>query len=113
MANDGLAVPRVFSRLVIPPGWLLLPVRNRSFAELKRLIKTQYADLPRDSAGPHLAQLVDQVVDAMSPTREAQVIDALMPLRNVASSRHKALRNIADTITSSWQTVREYGQRVK
>lgn len=55
MAIDGLAVPGMFYRLVIPPGWLLLPVRNRSYAELKRLIKTQYADLPRDSASPHHA----------------------------------------------------------
>lgn len=67
-------------RLVLPPGWLLLPVRDRSDDELRRLITDQYAHLPRDSAGPYIGRLADAVVDGARQARELDVIDILLPL---------------------------------
>lgn len=75
-----MSAPRVAYRMVLPPGWLLLPVRDRSDDELRRLIVDQYADLPRDSAGPLISRLADAVVAGLGDAREADVVDVVLPL---------------------------------
>lgn len=75
-----LGAPGVSYRLVLPPDWLLLPVRDSSDAELRKLIEKQYEKLPRDSSRPHIKRLASQVVEAVSSMREAHVIDVIMPL---------------------------------
>lgn len=67
-------------RVVVPPGWILLPVRDRTDAELRELIAERYRDLPRDSAGPLVSRLADAVVDAARTARTAEVVDILLPL---------------------------------
>ena len=67
-------------RVVVPPGWILLPVRDRSDAEIRSMIVDRYRDLPRDSAGPHVERLADAVVSAARTARSAQVVDILLPL---------------------------------
>ncbi|MFF2631514.1 hypothetical protein ACFVR6_01385 [Microbacterium sp. NPDC058021] len=79
-AGVGAGAAGVSYRLVLPPGWLLLPVRDRSDAELRRLITDQYAHLPRDSAGPYIGRLADAVIDGARQARELDVIDILLPL---------------------------------
>ncbi|MCR2827979.1 hypothetical protein [Microbacterium sp. zg.Y909] len=74
------AAAGVSYRVVLPPGWLLLPVRDRSDDELRRLITDQYAHLPRDSAGPYIGRLADAIVDGARQARELDVIDILLPL---------------------------------
>jgi hypothetical protein len=72
--------PGISYRIVLPPGWLLLPVRDRSDEELHRLITEQYDHLPRDSAGPLVSRLADAVVDSARAARQVNVIDILLPL---------------------------------
>ena len=72
--------PGVSYRIVLPPGWLLLPVRDRSDDELRRLITEQYDHLPRDSAGPLISRLADTVIDAARQARQVDVVDILLPL---------------------------------
>lgn len=67
-------------RVVVPPGWILLPVRDRTDAEIRELIVERYRDLPRDSAGPHISRLADAIVAAARTARSAQVVDILLPL---------------------------------
>ncbi|MCR2813178.1 hypothetical protein NQ166_11725 [Microbacterium sp. zg.Y1090] len=74
------AAAGVSYRVVLPPGWLLLPVRDCSDDELRRLITDQYAHLPRDSAGPYIGRLADAVVDGARQARRLDVIDILLPL---------------------------------
>lgn len=67
-------------RIVVPPGWILLPVRDRSDDELRAAILERYRDLPRDSAGPLIARLADAVIDAARRARDAGAVDIVMPL---------------------------------
>lgn len=67
-------------RMVVPPGWQLLPVRDRTDEELRALIVDNYRDLPRDSSGPFIARLADAVVEQAGSARRAGVIDLLFPL---------------------------------
>ncbi|WP_448256550.1 hypothetical protein [Microbacterium aurum] len=71
---------RVGYRITLPPGWLLLPVRDRTDEELHALIVGQYRDLPRDSAMPLVSRLADAVVTAAHTAREVDVIDIVLPL---------------------------------
>ena len=67
-------------RVVVPPGWILLPVRDRTDAEIRDLITERYRDLPRDSASPLISRLADAIVAAARTARSAQVVDILLPL---------------------------------
>lgn len=67
-------------RVIVPPGWLLLPVRDFSDEQLVDLIVGQFGDFPRDSAGPHLRRLANNIVEGFSHAREVNVIDVILPL---------------------------------
>ena len=67
-------------RIVLPPGWLLLPVRDRTDAELHRLIMDQYREAPRDSAMPFISRLADAVIAGIRTARDVDVVDVILPL---------------------------------
>jgi hypothetical protein len=67
-------------RVVVPPGWILLPVRDRTDHEIRDMITERYRDLPRDSSGPHISRLADAIVSAARTARSAHVVDILLPL---------------------------------
>lgn len=72
--------PHIAYRVIVPPGWLLLPVRDFSDEQLIDLIVDQFRDLPRDSAGPHLRRLAANIVEGFSHARQVNVIDVILPL---------------------------------
>lgn len=67
-------------RVAVPPGWMLLAVRDKTDDELRDTILDRYRDLPRDSAGPIVSRLADAVVDAARRARDAGAVDIVLPL---------------------------------
>lgn len=75
---SALAPPRY--RVVLPPGFLLFPVRARSDAEIAAIVREHYRDLPRDTYGPRIDRTVAQVVASARAARDAGVLDLIVPM---------------------------------
>lgn len=73
-----IAPPRY--RLVLPPGFLLIPVGHSTDDEITALVRRHYRDLPRDSYGPQIDRTAAQLVAAARSAREAGVLDLIVPM---------------------------------
>lgn len=73
-----IAPPRY--RLVLPPGFLLIPVARSTDDDVADLVRRHYRDLPRDSYGPQIDRTAAQVVAAAHSAREAGVLDLVVPM---------------------------------
>ena len=67
-------------RLVLPPGFVLYPVRDKTDAEIAAMVRAHYRSLPRDSYGPRIDRAADQLLAVVRPAREASVIDLVVPM---------------------------------
>ncbi|HEX5857517.1 MAG TPA: hypothetical protein VFY91_05350 [Microbacterium sp.] len=73
-----VAPPRY--RLVLPPGFVLFPVRDRTDDEIAAMVREHYRSLPRDSFGPRIDRVAEQILEIVRPAREAQVLDLVVPM---------------------------------
>lgn len=73
-----IAPPRY--RLVLPPGFLLIPVAHSTDDEIADLVRRHYRDLPRDSYGPQIERTAAQLVASARSAREAGVLDLVVPM---------------------------------
>lgn len=73
-----IAPPRY--RLVLPPGFLLIPVAHSTDDDITALVRRHYRDLPRDSYGPQIDRTAAQLVAAARSAREAGVLDLIVPM---------------------------------
>ncbi|WP_232783974.1 MULTISPECIES: hypothetical protein [Microbacterium] len=73
-----IAPPRY--RLVLPPGFLLIPVARSTDAEIADLVRRHYRDLPRDSYGPQIDRTAAQLVASARSARNAGVLDLIVPM---------------------------------
>lgn len=67
-------------RVVLPPGFLLFGVRDRSDDEIAAMVRDYYRSLPRDSFGPRIDRVADQLLSIARPARDAQVVDLIVPM---------------------------------
>ncbi len=76
------SAPRVRSayRLVLPPGWVLIPVGESAEQAITNLIDRQFAGLPNDSYGPQKKRLGDGLRTIAAEARQAGGIDLIFPL---------------------------------
>ncbi|GLJ94072.1 hypothetical protein [Microbacterium dextranolyticum] len=75
--ND-IAPPRY--RLVLPPGFLLIPVARSTDDEVADLVRRHYRDLPRDSYGPQIDRAAAQLVASARSARDAGALDLVVPM---------------------------------
>ena len=73
-----IAPPRY--RLVLPPGFLLIPVAHSTDDDIADLVRRHYRDLPRDSYGPQIDRTAAQLVASARSAREAGVLDLIVPM---------------------------------
>jgi hypothetical protein len=76
--TDAATSPRY--RVVLPPGFLLFPVRDLDDAQLAQLVRDHYRSLPRDTFGPRIESVAEQIVAVARPARSASVIDLILPM---------------------------------
>jgi hypothetical protein len=67
-------------RLVLPPGFVLFPVRDKSDDEIAAMVREHYRSLPRDSFGPRIDRVAEQILQIVRPAREAKVLDLVVPM---------------------------------
>lgn len=73
-----VAPPRY--RLVLPPGFVLFPVRDKTDDEIAAIVREHYRSLPRDSFGPRIDRVAEQILEIVRPAREAKVLDLVVPM---------------------------------
>ncbi|WP_105035419.1 hypothetical protein [Cryobacterium aureum] len=67
-------------RLVLPPGWVLIPVGESAEQAITNLVDRQFAGLPNDSYGPQKKRLGDGLRTIAAEARQAGGIDLIFPL---------------------------------
>lgn len=78
MTPPPAAPPRY--RLILPPGFLLFPVRDRTDAEISQMVHEHYRSLPRDSFGPRIDRVAEQILSVARPARDSAVVDLIVPM---------------------------------
>jgi hypothetical protein len=67
-------------RVVLPPGFLLFPVRDKTDDEIAEMVRAHYRGLPRDTFGPRIERVADQILGAVRTARDARVLDLIVPM---------------------------------
>ncbi len=75
---DEIAPPSY--RLILPPGFLLIPVARSTDDDIADLVRKHYRDLPRDSYGPQIDRTAAQLVASARSARDAGVLDLIVPM---------------------------------
>lgn len=95
-------------RLILPPGFLLFPVRDRSDEEIVQLVRDHYRSLPRDSFAPRIDRVAEQILSIARPARAAAVIDLIVPMGvpwRAPVSVGTALSVTAPAASSEWEAL--------
>jgi hypothetical protein len=77
------AVARVGYRLILPPGWTRIPVRDDPKPALDDILSRSFAGLPKDKYGPLQAELRKKLLAQIATARESQGIDLYLPIERV------------------------------
>lgn len=84
MSGHGPACPPVGYRVVLPPGWLQLPVRHAEPATvLDAVLAEAFADLPADRYGPARRMLRDRALPLLERARADGALEVWAPLLGV------------------------------
>ncbi|TFD13873.1 hypothetical protein E3T35_03860 [Cryobacterium sp. TMT1-2-2] len=77
-----LSAPRVRCayRLVLSPGWVLIPVGDSADAAIANLVDRQFAGLPTDTYGPQKKRLGAGLRTIAAKARRAGGLDLVFPL---------------------------------
>ncbi|TFB77839.1 hypothetical protein E3O21_09400 [Cryobacterium flavum] len=77
-----ISAPRVRCayRLVLPPGWVLIPVGDSADAAITNLVDRQFAGLPTDTYGPQKKRLGAGLRTIAAEARRAGGLDLVFPL---------------------------------
>lgn len=67
-------------RVVLPPGFLLLPVQDATDDEIAQTVRDLYRALPRDTYGPRIDRVAAQLVASAHLARDARVLDLILPM---------------------------------
>lgn len=67
-------------RMVLPPGFLLFPVRDATDDEIAQIVRDHYGALPRDTYGPRIDRAAAQLVASARLARDSQVLDLILPM---------------------------------
>ncbi len=67
-------------RVILPPGFLLFPVRDRTDEQIAQIVRDHYRSLPKDSYGPRIERVAEHILAAARPARAAAVIDLILPM---------------------------------
>ena len=95
-------------RVVLPPGFLLLPVQDATDDEIAQTVRDHYRALPRDTYGPRIDRVAAQLVASAHLARDARVLDLILPMGvpNVARISCRCV------IPPSWKLRGEFTMRV-
>lgn len=70
-------------RLVLPPGWLRIPLREDPQAVVAGLLDRSFADLPRDSYGPFRSELEKRIREMIRLAQDNEGIDLYVPVERM------------------------------
>lgn len=70
-------------RLVLPPGWVRIPLRENPTAAMDAILDRSFAQLPMDRYGPFRAELGKKILDQIRTARENEGIDLYVPVERM------------------------------
>lgn len=75
--------PQVGYRIILPPGWARIPLREDPQRDLDGILSRSFAELPRDKYGPLQAELRKKLLAQIATARDNQGIDLYLPVERV------------------------------
>jgi hypothetical protein len=70
-------------RLVLPPGWVRVPLRENPAAAVDAILDRSFAQLPMDSFGPFRSELRKKVLAQIQKARENEGVDLYVPIERM------------------------------
>jgi hypothetical protein len=70
-------------RLIVPPGWVRIPLHDDPQAAIDRILETSFAGLPRDEVWPARRDLRAQLLDQIKTARDNEGVDLYLPVERV------------------------------
>ena len=70
-------------RLVLPPGWIRIPLRDDPAAAVAKILDRSFSGLPNDSYGPFRHELEKRVMDHIAAARDNEGIDLYVPVERM------------------------------
>lgn len=74
------AAQRYSPQLIVPPGWVWIPLEGNRPATVRRLFQDAWEGVPRDSIGPFIHRLEQVMLDMLDEASAAGGIAVVMPL---------------------------------
>lgn len=78
-----LDADRTGYRLVLPPGWVHIPLREGAEEAVDAILRPKFADLPRDRYGPIEAELRKRILAQVAEARRNEGVDLYLPVEQV------------------------------
>lgn len=70
-------------RLVLPPGWVRIPLRQDSDQAIDAILEPKFAGLPTDRYGPVRAELRKRILAQVATARANHGIDLYLPIEQI------------------------------
>jgi hypothetical protein len=70
-------------RLILPPGWVKIPLREDPQAAIDRILDTSFADLPRDEVWQVRRELRERLLDQIKTASDNEGVDLYLPVERV------------------------------
>ncbi len=93
MTDDASTLPSrdVGYRIVLPPGWTRVPLRDDPRPVIDEILDRSFAGLPKDKYGPLRSELTRRLLTQIATARDSEGIDLYLPVermhgRTVAAS---------------------------
>lgn len=67
-------------RLVLPPGWCRIPLRQGTSAAIREMLNAKFKHLPRDTVAPYRAELERRLKEQVAQARSAGGVDMYFPV---------------------------------
>ena len=70
-------------RLVLPPGWARVPLRDDPGSSIDAILDNSFRDLPKDSYGPLRSELRKRLMAQVEAARDNEGVDLYLPVERV------------------------------
>lgn len=70
-------------RLVLPPGWVRIPLRDDPGASVDAILDKSFRDLPKDKYGPIRSELRKSLMKQVDAARDNEGVDLYLPVERV------------------------------